>query len=107
MNRRTDFCVLPIADELRGFRWEINMKLRQCPECGEALEAGWVNAPSWGMYWLKIPRRLVWVWQLRDGTVEPLQRDWWGFPKLTKDNIPAQRCRQCNLVLFHAPPKQD
>jgi hypothetical protein len=73
-------------------------KLETCPECGGPFEEGYLQAPSVGILWTDDPDA-KWMPVFSD-KVEKLQEDCWGFPKLTKDKLPAQRCRECKLVVF-------
>ena len=73
-------------------------KLSACPECGGGLQRGFVQAPSCGIVWTNDPAAR-WL-PMFSSKVEKLQKDWWGFPKLTKDKLPALRCRRCKLVVF-------
>lgn len=70
----------------------------RCPECGGSLESGFLQAPAVGICWIKDPA--VKLGFMFSPKVEKLQKDWWGFPKLTKDKLPARRCRRCKLVIF-------
>lgn len=71
----------------------------KCPECGGPLESGFLQAPSFGICWTKDPT--VKLGFMFSRNVEKLQKDGWGFPKLTKDKLPARRCRRCKLVIFN------
>ena len=68
-----------------------------CPECSGELEAGFLQAPSVGIVWTTDPDA-KWL-PVFSSKVEKLQKDWWGFPKLAKDKLPALRCRRCRLVI--------
>ena len=76
------------------------MNLQQCPECGSELQSGWINSGGIGIYWMNEPRTFQWIWQIWSKSIEMLQKDWWSSWKLAKDNLPAQRCSKCRLVLF-------
>jgi Domain of unknown function (DUF6487) len=69
-----------------------------CPECGGPLEKGYLQAPGVGILWTNDPNA-KWM-PVFSSKVEKLQEDWWGFPKLTKDKLPALRCHVCKLVIF-------
>jgi hypothetical protein len=73
-------------------------KVKTCPECGGSFEEGYIQAPSVGILWTDDPNA-KWM-PVFSSKVEKLQEDWLGFPKLTKDKLPAQRCRECKLVIF-------
>jgi hypothetical protein len=79
-------------------------QVRECPECGGALENGFVNAPTAGIMWSILPTKWMGIF---NSNVEKLQKDWWGFPKLTKENLPSVRCRECKLVLIRYTGKGD
>ena len=68
-----------------------------CPECNGRLEVGFLQAPSAGVLWTTDPDS-KWM-PIFSSRVEKLQKDWLGFPKLTKDKLPALRCQQCRLVI--------
>jgi uncharacterized OB-fold protein len=69
-----------------------------CPSCGSLLEEGYIQAPGMGVLWTSDPEvKLFFPFSRK---VEKLQKDWWGFPKLLKANLPAQRCNKCKLVIF-------
>jgi len=78
------------------------MNVRTCPQCGGPVEEGAVQAGGgFGILWLDDPsRRLRFVWSFFSRRVERLQADWLGFPKLSRDNLPAVRCLKCKLVVF-------
>ncbi len=71
------------------------LKIEKCPTCGGQLEEGAVNAQNFGVLWIRGPH--AWVFSR---TVERLQKDSWGFPKVRKDDLPALRCSTCRLVIF-------
>jgi len=73
------------------------MKLKTCPECGDDLEQGFVNAPLVGILWCQ-DENLKWA-NIFSKKFEKLQTDWIG-PKMTKRNLPAVRCRKCKFVAF-------
>lgn len=47
--------------------------------------------------WSILPTKWMGIF---NSNVEKLQKDWWGFPKLSKENLPSVRCRECKLVLI-------
>jgi uncharacterized OB-fold protein len=70
----------------------------ECPQCSGDLEEGFVNAPSLGVVWTSDPGgKWFPFWSKK---MKKLQKDWWGFPKLTKEKMPGLRCRRCRLVIF-------
>lgn len=71
---------------------------QNCSECGTPLEEGFIQAPGMGILWTADPK--VKLFFPFSSKVEKLQKDWWGFPKLLKDNLPALRCNKCKLVIF-------
>jgi hypothetical protein len=73
-------------------------KIQKCPECDGELEEGYLQAPSWGICWTSDPD-VKWA-SVFSSKMEKLQKDSWGFPKLTKDKLPGNRCRNCKLVVF-------
>ncbi len=73
------------------------MNLNTCPDCGDALEDGFVNAPLLGILWSQ-EKDIGWT-PIASRKYEKLQKDWWG-PKLSKENIPAVRCQKCRFVAF-------
>ncbi len=80
--------------------------LKKCPECDRELEEGFLQAPSFGVCWTTDPD-MKWGFMC-SSKLEKLQKDWWGFPKMSKDMLPANRCRNCKLVIFryNADPKE-
>jgi hypothetical protein len=73
-------------------------RMKKCPECNGNLEEGFLQAPSSGISWTSSPDM---KWRFRFSSKwEKLQKDWWGFPKLSKEKLPANRCRKCKLVVF-------
>jgi hypothetical protein len=75
------------------------MRISRCPQCRGKLEKGFVQAPSFGVCWMTDPKiKLGFVFSKK---VRKLQKDWWGFPKLSKDKLKALRCRKCRIVIFH------
>jgi hypothetical protein len=74
------------------------MDIAKCPQCGGELEHGRVNAPSFGVVWTT-HSDVKWGFFLSK-KIEKLQKDWWGFPKLSKDWMPGLRCPECKLVVF-------
>ncbi len=78
------------------------MKFKICPECGDDMEPGFVNAPSVGILWCQ-DENLKWA-TIFTKKFEKLQTDWLG-PKMTKRNLPAVRCRKCKLVAFQCMDK--
>ncbi|MFC1600794.1 PF20097 family protein [Candidatus Sumerlaeota bacterium] len=73
-------------------------KIQKCPECDGDLDEGFLQAPSFGICWTADPN-MKWGFML-SSKLEKLQKDWWGFPRLSKDKLPATRCRKCKLVVF-------
>jgi len=73
-------------------------KLKNCPECGGELEAGFVTAPSFGICWTDDPN-MKWGFVF-SRKFKKLQKDWMGYPKLSKDKLHAVRCRSCKLVVL-------
>ena len=73
------------------------MNIQKCPSCGAQLEEGYINAPSAGVLWLK---QNIKYFSIFSKKVEKLQKDWWSFSKLTKDNLPALRCANCKIAIF-------
>jgi len=67
----------------------------KCPECGDEMVQGFVNASGMGIVW----KRQEGFWLIGRST-ERLQKDWWGFPKLSKKSLPAMRCEKCKVVYF-------
>ncbi len=72
--------------------------VQQCPECSGELEVGFLQAQGAGIMWTTDPD-LKWTWIFSKKWVK-LQKNWFGFPKLTKEKLPAARCQECKLVLF-------
>jgi len=80
------------------------MHIEKCPQCNQEIEKGFVNAPLAGILWFTNPNIKWKPWFSRK--VSKLQKDWWGFPKLAKDNLPAFRCQRCKLVIFEYSNEQ-
>lgn len=70
-----------------------------CPRCQGALETGFVQAPSFGIFWTTDPN-VRWFAPFWSRKWRRLQKDWWGFPKFCKQKLPAQRCVKCHLVII-------
>ena len=70
----------------------------QCPQCHADMEPGFVNAGLAGILWTSDPTVNWFI--ICSRKVRKLQKDWWGFPKLRKDKLPACRCPSCMLVII-------
>jgi hypothetical protein len=77
----------------------MKLNVKKCPECGSHLEEGNVNAQMAGILWFDKDVDPKWK-SIFSKKVEKLQKDWWGFPKLSKESLPALRCRNCKIVVF-------
>jgi hypothetical protein len=73
-------------------------KVACCPECGDPIKRGFVNAPSFGLIWRAEDQGDRKWWSIF-GSAKRLQRDWFGFPKLSKEPLPACLCPSCKLVI--------
>lgn len=73
-------------------------EVQTCPECQVPMDSGFIQGPSFGVVWIK-NAKVHWM-PIFNKNVEKLQKNYWGFPKLAKEALPAVRCRKCKLVTF-------